>query len=181
MLLGVFKDFGSSAVKEDGTFSVAHVFGRAKMQVTVPEGWMVKSITRDGRDLSDAWLQMGNGEDLSGVDVLLTNRVTRIDGQLLDQQKRPLRDATVLVFPSDADKWFETSKTIRAVRPDQQGRWETKGLPAGEYLTIALDYVEDGAWNDPEFLESLRRDAQTIALADGGSESVSLKLVVPKQ
>jgi hypothetical protein len=85
------------------------------------------------------------------------------------------------VFPSDANKWFENSKTIRAARPDQQGRWQAKGLPAGDYLAIALDYVEDGAWNDPEYLETLRRDAQTIALADGGSETVALKVIVSKQ
>jgi len=96
-------------------------------------------------------------------------------------RNRPLRDATVLIFPGDADKWFETARTIRAARPDQQGRWQVKGLPAGEYLAIALDYVEDGAWNDPEYLESLRRDAQKVALAEGGSESMALKLVVPKQ
>jgi hypothetical protein len=33
----------------------------------------------------------------------------------------------VLVFPSDADKWFETSRTIRAARPDQQEQWQVKG------------------------------------------------------
>jgi hypothetical protein len=122
-----------------------------------------------------------SGEDIAGIDVMITNRVTSIAGQLMDDRNRPLRDATVLLFPDDADKWFETSRTIRAARPDQQGRWEVKGLPSGEYLAIALDYVEDGAWNDPEYLESLRRGALKVALADGESETVALKLVVPKQ
>src|SRR5437773_3829064 len=142
---------------------------------------MVKSIKREGRDLADSWLQLASGEELSGIDVLLTSRVTRIEGQLLDERNQPLRDATVLVFPSDADKWFESSKSIRAARLDQQGRWQAKGLPAGEYLAIALDYVADGAWNDPDYLESLRRDARKVTLADGGSETVALKVIVPKQ
>ena len=180
-LIGTFKDFGFSGVKEDGTFSVPHVFGRAKIQVSVPDGWMVKSITRDGQDIADNSLQLGSGEELSGIDVLLTSRVTKIEGQLLDDRNQPLRDATVLVFPSDADKWFENAKIVRAARPDQQGRWQAKGLPPGEYLAIALDYVEDGAWNDPDYLESLRRDARKVTLADGGSETVALKVVVPKQ
>jgi hypothetical protein len=181
VLLGTFKDFGIGTVREDGTFSVAHVFGRAKMQVTVPDGWMVKSITRDGQDVADNRLQLGSGEELSGIDVLITSRITRIEGQLLDAKNQPLRDATVLVFPSDANKWFENAKIIRAARPDQQGRWQAKGLPAGEYLAIALDYLEDGAWNDPEYLETLRRDAHTVTLADGGAQIVALKVTVPKQ
>lgn len=179
-LLGAFKDFGSAPVKDDGTFSVSHVFGRTKFQVTVPEGWMLKSMMRDGRDIIDTWIELRSGEDLAGIDVVISNRVTSIAGQLMDDRNRPLRDATVLLFPSDADKWYEASRTIRAARPDQQGRWQVKGLPAAEYLAIALDYVEDGAWNDPEYLESLRRDALKVALADGGSETIALKLVVPK-
>jgi hypothetical protein len=180
-LLGAFKDFGSAPVRDDGTFAVPHVYGRTRLQVTVPEGWMVKSVMRDGRDITNTWLELRSGEDLAGIDVTITNRVTSIAGQLMDDRNRPLRDATVLIFPGDADKWFETARTIRAARPDQQGRWQVKGLPAGEYLAIALDYVEDGAWNDPDYLESLRRDAQKVTLAEGGSESMALKLVVPKQ
>ena len=63
-LLGSFKDFGSSPVKDDGTFAIQHVFGRVKVQVTLPDGWMVKSIVRDGRDMSDAWLELRSVEDL---------------------------------------------------------------------------------------------------------------------
>ncbi len=179
-LLGSFKDFGSSPVKDDGTFAIQHVFGRVKVQVTLPDGWMVKSIVRDGRDMSDAWLELRSGEELSGVDVLITSRVTTVSGQLLDARNQPLRDATVLVFPADADKWFETSRTIRASRPDQQGQWQVKGLPVGDYLAIALDYVEDGAWNDPEYLESLRSGSERLTIAEGSSQTVALKVVVPK-
>jgi hypothetical protein len=179
-LLGAFKDFGSSPVKEDGTFSVDHVFGRAKVQVTVPDGWMVKSVTREGRDIADTWLELRSGEDLSGVEVMITSRVTTVAGQLMDARNQPLRDATVLMFPSDADKWFETSRTIRATRPDQQGQWQVKGLPGGDYLAIALDYIEDGAWNDPEYLESLRSASQKVTIADGGSQTIALKVITPQ-
>jgi hypothetical protein len=84
------------------------------------------------------------------------------------------------MFPSDADKWFETSRTIRVTRPDQQGQWQVKGLPAGDYLAIALDYLEDGAWNDPEYLESLRSASQKVTIADGGSQTIALKVITPK-
>lgn len=35
-----------------------------------------------------------------------------------------------------------------------------KGLPPGEYLAVALDYVDEDAWNDPEYLESSLFDIQ---------------------
>ena len=85
----------------------------------------------------------------------------------------------MLVFASDASKWWEESRWIRAVRPDQQGRYEVRGLPAGDYLAVALSYVEDGMWNDPEYLESIRRYAQKLTLNEGDSQSPALTLVTP--
>jgi hypothetical protein len=66
-----------------------------------------------------------------------------------------------------------------SARPDQQGGWRIKGMPPGEYLAVAVDYIEDGQWNDPEFLESVQRYAQKVTLTDGGSQAVALRLVAP--
>jgi hypothetical protein len=68
---------------------------------------------------------------------------------------------------------------VRTARPDQQGRYQIKGLPPGEYLAVALNYVEDGSWNDPEYLESIRRYAQKLTLSEGDTKSAALKLVTP--
>lgn len=180
-LLGAFGNFGSAQVKDDGTFSIAHIFGRSRFQVMLPDGWMLKSVMRGRRNITDTWIDVKSGEDLGEIEVIITNHVTSVRGQLTDDRNRPLGDATVLLFPNDADKWFETSRTIRSTRPDQQGTWQIKGLPAGDYLAVALDYIEDGAWNDPDYLESLRRDARRITVSPGGSHNIALKLAVPKQ
>ena len=37
---------------------------------------------------------------------------------------------------------------VKSARPDQQGKYEIRGLPAGEYLAVAIDYVEEGMWNE---------------------------------
>jgi hypothetical protein len=49
-------------------------------------------------------------------------------------------------------------------------------LPAGEYLAVAVEYVQQGMWNDPEFLESLRRYAQRITLSEGNAVSLALRV-----
>ena len=58
-------------------------------------------------------------------------------------------------------------------------RYQIRGLPAGEYLAVAVSYVEDGMWNDPEYLESLRRYAVKLTLNEGDAQSPLLKLVAP--
>jgi hypothetical protein len=142
---------------------------------------MVKAIRHEGRDLTNAVLELKSREQVSGVEILITSRVTDINGQVVDEKNAPMYDATVLLFPVDADRWFENSRSVRATRPDQQGRWQLKALPAGDYLAVALDYIEADAWQDPEYLESVRRYAQRVTIAEGGAEMVTLKVVVPKQ
>jgi hypothetical protein len=175
-VLGAFRNAGTSPVKEDGTFSVEHVFEHARFQVTLPEGWMLKSITQGGKDLSDVEIPLRSGDELRDVEVTITDRVTTVSGRLVDDKNEPVYDATIVVFAAESERWFESSRSVKSARPDQQGQWRIKALPPGEYLAIALEYVEDGSWNDPEFLESLRRSSTRFTLGEGISETVALRI-----
>jgi hypothetical protein len=169
----------SGRVREDWSFNVVSVFGAARLRAIVPDGWTVKAILHDGRDLADTPIEMKSGETLNDVQVIVSKRVTSVAGQLLDDRGGPLVDGTVIVFADDAAKWADDSRWVRAVRPDQQGRYQIQGLPPGEYLAVAVDYVEDGLWNDPDYLDSIRRHAQRMTLADAESRSLTLKPVTP--
>jgi protocatechuate 3,4-dioxygenase beta subunit len=166
-------------VRDDWTFTVNAVFGAAHVRATVPDGWTVKAILHDGRDVADTPLEMRSGEELRGVQVIVSNRVTSVTGQLVDSRGGPILDATVIVFADDSSKWAEESRWVRAVRPDQQGRYTIKGLPPGEYLAAAITYVEDGVWNDPDYLDSIRRYAEKLTLNEGESQSPALRVVTP--
>jgi protocatechuate 3,4-dioxygenase beta subunit len=170
---------GPGRVRPDSSFFLDGIFGRSRLVVTVPEGWMVKAILRDGVDVAGKPIETLNGGTLSGVQILVSDRLTSVAGQLTSDEGASITGGTVLVFSADPEKWFESSWFVRAVRPDQQGRYEVKGLPPGEYLAVALDYVQDRMWNDPEYLESLRRYAQRVTIGDGETQTVALKLVMP--
>lgn len=170
---------GAGEVKDDWTFSVRTIIGAARLWANVPDGWMVKAIRREDRDITSTLLELRSGESLSDVEVIVTNRITTVTGQLADDRGQPLPNGTVVIFSEDTERWGETSAFVRAARPDQDGRYEIKGLPAGDYLAVALDYVQEGIWNDPDFLESARRYAQRFTLIEGGSHALSLKVTKP--
>jgi hypothetical protein len=180
-VLGAFRNPGASDVKADGTFSVTGVFGQSRLRVTLPDAWAVKAVLLDGRDVAEQPFELRSGETITGMQIVVTNKVTSVIGQIVDDKGAPLMDGTVIVFASDSDRWAENSRFVKSARPDQQGQWQVKGLPAGEYLAVAVDYVEDGQWNEPEYLESLRRHAQKLTLDEAASKSISLKLIVPDQ
>ena len=178
LVVGTFS--GQSAlVAPDGAFAVKGVFGRSWLTVTVPDGWMVKSVAHNGRDITGSPFELTSSDTMSDVQVIVTNKVTTVSGQLADDKAMPIVDATIIVFASNAETWTQ-GRHIRAARPDQQGRWQIKGLPPGEFLAVAVDYVEDGQWNDPEYLESVRRYGQKITLLDAQAQSVSLRVIKPE-
>jgi Carboxypeptidase regulatory-like domain len=169
----------SGRVREDWTFGVVSVFGAARVRAVAPDGWTVKAILHDGRDLADTPIEMKSGEVLTGVQVVVSNRVTTISGQLVDDKGAPLQDGTVIVFADEPSKWWDDSRWVRAVRPDQQGRYQIQGLPPGDYLAVAVDYVEDGIWNDADYLESIRRHGQRVTLGEAAARTLALKPVTP--
>jgi len=169
-----------SQIRDDWSFTLTNLFGPSRLQVSTPVGWTLKAVLQGDRDVSDAPLDMKSGEELAGLEIVLTNRVTRVSGQITDQ-KNAVADGTVIVFAADSGKWFDRSRWIRSARPDQQGRFEMLGLPAGEYLAVALDYVQEGVWNDPEYLAPLVQKAQKVTLREDGPVALPLKLTSPPQ
>ena len=81
-----------------------------------------------------------------------------------------------MLFARDRGKWQPQSRYIRTARPDQDGRFKISGLPAGDYLAIAVDFVEQGQANDPEFLDRIQDRAVRFSLGENEAKALDLKL-----
>jgi hypothetical protein len=147
---------GNGRVNADGTFELKWLMGPVVLSIgTLTGDWTLKSAELEGHDLADDTIEVPHAETMGGVRIVLTKRPTHVRGGLLDEKQQPA-DGTVVIFPEETSRWREDSRTVRAVRPDQHGKFSIKGLPAGRYLIAAVDYVQDGQWYDPEFLADLR-------------------------
>ncbi len=164
-------------VDDDGSFVVTGLNGRRTFRVNAPTGWMLKAVLLDGTDITDTPLEFKGGEQVTGLQVVLTDRVTQVTGGVTDEHGDPTRDYTVVIFPDDSQKWQYQSRHLKSSRADQDGQFKIRGLPPGEkYLAVAVDDLEDGEAGDPEFLERMRDKATTLTLADGESKALSLTL-----
>jgi hypothetical protein len=64
---------------------------------------------------------------------------------------------------------------VRTARTDDRGRFQIVGLPPDQrYLALALDYLEDGEEQDPQFLERIRGRATSFSLNTGGRQTLQL-------
>jgi hypothetical protein len=141
-----------------------------------PPGWAIRAVRNRGVDITDSGLEVRANEDLADIEVELTNRLTDLSGIVTSSKGEAVKDYSVIVFPADRDKWTPNSRYMRTSRPDQDGRYKVSGVPAGAYLVIALDYVDQNEWNDPDFLEKIRSKATGFAVNDGETKTVDLRI-----
>jgi hypothetical protein len=81
------------------------------------------------------------------------------------------------VFSEDPQKWtVPATRSVQGTRPDQSGRYRIRSLPAGSYYAIAVDYIPQGEWGDPDTLERLKSKATRFTLTEGESKTLDLKL-----
>jgi hypothetical protein len=72
------------------------------------------------------------------------------------------------------------TRYIESARPDQQGQFEIKGLPPGNYLALAVEYLEEGQDRDPEFLLQMRPYATSVQLGDAERKVLTLRMVADR-
>jgi len=72
--------------------------------------------------------------------------------------------------------WRPQARQILTTRPDQNGKYQLRGLPAGRYYVAVIDPAEQGEWFDPAFLDQHRTGAQTLTLAEGATQTIDFKL-----
>ena len=142
----------------------------------VPDGWMLEAVYLNGQDVIDTPLDFEGTRRVEGVRLVLTDQVTQLSGVVHDGQGTELTDFTVIAFPIDERRWGPGSRHVQASRPDQNARYQIRGLPAGEYLMAAVDVVEQGEWHDPRFLQRLRPGALRVSLAAGEVTELNITL-----
>ena len=167
----------SSSITAEGTFEIKGIAGPRVFRVAnIPSGWVLKAIRHNGSDITDDRVDVSPSQPITGLEVVLTNRTTEVNG-MVKAGNDPATDYTVVIFSDDPDKWTApTSRHIASARPSQQGRFQVKNLPAGSYYVVALEYIAQGDWFDPEMLDRLKSKAQRFSLDEGETRTLDLRL-----
>ena len=166
---------GPVFVKADGTFELTGVAGTVELQVVSPlRGWMLRSVKVGDRDLLDDPLAMSGTEDVSGVQLILTDQLADVAGTVADAEGRPSAGCAIAMFPAEGNPGFG-SRRSRLVRADQNGRFRVSDLPAGLYLAAAAPEVDGDAWLTVDYMRQLRAIAEPVRLSDREKATISLR------
>jgi hypothetical protein len=162
-----------------GEFSVPDVTaGLYVIRATGPRGWTMKSVSIGGREVTDQPLDV-KSENVSGINIVFTDRVSGLSGTVRDGRGNAVSDLTVILFPLDENLWLPQSRRILTARADAAGVYKLTAVPDGDYLVAAVDDVEPGEWFDPLFLEGLKAHATKVKIAEGEQRTADLKAPSP--
>lgn len=160
----------------DGTFELKSGPGKMRIIMMNASGWTIRSVQVNGSDITDAGVDIKPGEDISGLEIELTNKLTAITGLVTNARGQAVKDYTAIAFSQDRDKWKTGGRYQGAGRPDQDGRFKIGGLPPGDYYIIAVDKIEQGQSTDPDFLEAIRTKATAVSIHEGETRTVDLRI-----
>jgi hypothetical protein len=167
-----------SAVKEDGSFELKGLTGGRVLRVIgLPNGWTLKAVESNGIDVTDTGMEFKGADTVGGIDIVVSPKSTDVNGSVTLADGSAAKDYTVVIFADDQLKWsVPSTRWVSGVRPDQDGRYHVRNLPAGSYYAVAVDYLPQGEWFDPELLDRLKLKADRFSLGEGESKALDLKV-----
>lgn len=137
----------------------------------------IKSIVVNGRDVGSGPIDVSSGSDVPSVIVTMTSRVATLSG--IVQLAPGDIAAAVLCFPADPAAWTQFALNpvrTRTSLADSNGTFRLSGLPAGDYLVVAIPEAQRQEWRDKKFLEAASRVAARVHLEWGANVNQNLRV-----
>jgi protocatechuate 3,4-dioxygenase beta subunit len=160
-----------------GEFSIEGVMpGRYVIQAGGSRAlWMLKAAIVRGRDVLDEPIDLGAGEEIEGVRLTVTDRITVLTGKVADAADDLSRQDWIIVFPVDKKYWYPGSRRTRVARPDAKGIYTIRALPPGPYIVAVSPNAPSQADELQKTLQTLAASGVRVTLAEGDKKVQDLR------
>jgi len=150
-------------VSEDGVFSLKNVWEDTYHLLTYGESadCYLKSVRYGTSDALEDGFTVQRGTDAS-LEVTLSSRGARVQGTVTDADGLPVAGVWVVLVPEEAHRG--QTQMYKVATTDQYGHFELRGIAPGDYKLFSWEEVENGAWQDPEFLKPFEEKGEEVKL-----------------
>jgi hypothetical protein len=165
----------SGLVDEQGIFKIVGISGKVLFRLSpLPTGWSLRSVRFDGHDITDIPLEVTT--NIAGLEIVLTDQQSTFSGTVRDVRGETVEDYIVVLLPRNLADGIVLNRFVATLRPDQDGRFEMRGVVPGDYFAVALESLESGDEWDPAIQKQLRDHAKEFTIKEGQALSVELVL-----
>jgi hypothetical protein len=138
----------------------------------VPPGWYVKSIIVGGKERTDGFADLPDGN----VEIVVAMGAAELSGTVRTVDNKPAPGA-VIALVRDEERRQGRGGLRRAMRSDQNGQFALRDLVPGRYKVFAWEDLDQEAALDPELRQHFESKATAVTLAENGRETVELKAI----
>lgn len=71
----------------------------------------------------------------------------------------------------------KNSERYQKATTDQYGAFTIRGVAPGNYSAFAWEKIEEGAYEDPEFLKPVEKMGESVEVEENGKNTIQLKLI----
>ena len=167
-----------AAMNDDRRFRGQDVFGPHLVRVAgLPSGSTVKAVLLRGQDITDVPTAF-RAEDDDQLQIVISSRVSTLEGVVRGEGTSPPGDATVYVFGEDRGAWRMSSPRTHKSDAGEDGKFSVSGLAAGRYYAIAVarEGFRPVANPGEAFFELLSREATAFVIGDDERRTLELRL-----
>jgi hypothetical protein len=115
------------------------------------------------------------GPPRGSLDILVSANTGALDGLVTDARQSPSANTQVALVPDPTKR--QRPDLYRAISTDANGKFRLEGIPPGDYKVFAWEDVENGAWQDPNFIRSYEESGRTVRIPENGTGTVELRVI----
>jgi hypothetical protein len=171
---GMFGGGTNVEVASDLSFTLKGLWSAAIVRVNgLPRNFVVKQVLVGTQDITDRpheFVDRESGE----LQILLTSRVSGVEGSVADASGKPAVDAIVLVLLTPEDG--RHASFYRTATVDPHGRFRLQSLRSGSFLVIAIPRERLPRALDQEAIDAIAKEGQPLTLNDGEYRSMDLRV-----
>jgi hypothetical protein len=131
----------------------------------LPEGWELARVEYQGADITDQPWTFDYKEVKPGFRLVFTDVQTIVRGWVTPPRRDDIQSFAVVAFTANSVHWRPNSRHVELTYPDALGRYEIRGLPAGNYMVAATRDVDISDLGNPKTFDRLAALRTTVSFS----------------
>jgi hypothetical protein len=109
------------------------------------------------------------------LEITLSSLGARVEGTVTNEENLPVAGVWAVAVPEEPKR--KQHYLFKSITTDQYGHFDLRGLAPGKYKLFSWDGVEQGEWEDTDFLKDSEEKGITIDLKGSDTKAIELTLI----
>jgi hypothetical protein len=176
--------FERGDVNDDGSFVLKSVpAGAVRLDIYEQRGetnYYIRSMTGKGLDLRNEPLVVAEGEQVTGVQIVLGKDLATVEGRVVAASGGDsVAGAGVVLLPADQRKW-NTRSLWGLARADAEGKFSLR-LPPGDYIAAAWSLSNEPTEPLETYVRTRLSSTQRLILSPNETKSIEVQATIPRE